>query len=533
MSFHAHNSSCVPSLRSYGGFQSLQDGVMNITECFPMRKRRSIDKTPGRSHDNSALNRSPPVSRLRRTPRRLGGSSCNNSLLDQSLEIVWDNNSPSPTRFSHGKRKKHHGSDSSSSGGEISDLVQKLADKSGSTPEANPPLLALWMSRENNTSAQANSGYTSRKGDSSSGQKIKEFQTPSRRSRRLLRKCNKSKMKLLKQDLELLVLPAEKTEEEATIRKESSENSSEMQQKASKGTGEVNHGVKVRGSESLEVFENWDTDEDDLILSQIEIPVFKNAIPETQVMTSTQFLSSGGEIQQNNELRQPPLTRNHRINANVDTIDSIVTESWDFVNDDTDDDYILQTALEDVEKSQQVTIPTVRRVSQLYIKPDMLNVNEEKIKDLCGTGNALVKNKSDITRSKDQCFRLQNNPILQVQSTRKRDHSFVHHSSLQSSNTLQTKKFTTTHQNKSDVKITTSVTLPQKNLQRAVQQHTICQEINTNNQEFMTPHSNKPEGSTQRGSKTAKYSKEEIERKKLAAQCRRRQKMAQLSELKQ
>lgn len=28
-----------------------------------------------------------------------------------------------------GKRKKHHGSDSSSSGGEISDLVQKLADK--------------------------------------------------------------------------------------------------------------------------------------------------------------------------------------------------------------------------------------------------------------------------------------------------------------------------------------------------------------------------------------------------------------------
>lgn len=53
VSFHARKSSCVPSLRSYGGFQSLQDGVMNITECFPMRKRRSIDKTPGRSHDNS------------------------------------------------------------------------------------------------------------------------------------------------------------------------------------------------------------------------------------------------------------------------------------------------------------------------------------------------------------------------------------------------------------------------------------------------------------------------------------------------
>ena len=42
--------------------------------------------------------RSPPVGKLRRTPRRLTGNSCNNSLLDQSLEIVWDNNSPSPSR---------------------------------------------------------------------------------------------------------------------------------------------------------------------------------------------------------------------------------------------------------------------------------------------------------------------------------------------------------------------------------------------------------------------------------------------------
>ena len=31
--------------------------------------------------------------------------------------------------YIQGKRKKHYGSDSSSSGGEISDLVQKLADK--------------------------------------------------------------------------------------------------------------------------------------------------------------------------------------------------------------------------------------------------------------------------------------------------------------------------------------------------------------------------------------------------------------------
>lgn len=506
---------------------------MNITECFPMRKRRSLDKTPGRSHDTSALSRSPPVSRLRRTPRRLGGSICNNSLLDQSLEIVWDNNSPSPTRFTHGKRKKHHGSDSSSSGGEISDLVQKLADKSGSTPEANPPLLAFWMSREHNTSAQANSSNASVKGDGSSGQKIKEFQTPSRRSRRLLRKCNKSKMKLLKQDLELLVLPPEKTEEEATIREESSETLSKLHQKACQDTEDVNQGVKVKGSESSEFFDDWGTDEDDLILSQMEIPVLKSAIPETQVMTNTQFLGSEGDIQQNSEFVLPLLTKSHRTNANVDTIDKICTESWDFVNDDTDDDYILQTALEDVEKSQQVTIPTVRRVSHLYIKPDMLNVNEGKKGDLHGRGNACVKDKSDITRSKDQCFRLQNNPTLQVQSTRKRDYSFVHHSSIKSSSTVQTKSFTTIQENKNDLKITASDTPLQTKPRRAVQQQTICPEIDNKNQEFRMQQRNKSEESTLGGSKTAKYSKEEIERKKLAAQSRRRQKMAQSSQFKQ
>ena len=26
---------------------------MNITECFQMRKRRSVEKTPGRSHDDA------------------------------------------------------------------------------------------------------------------------------------------------------------------------------------------------------------------------------------------------------------------------------------------------------------------------------------------------------------------------------------------------------------------------------------------------------------------------------------------------
>ena len=39
------------------------------------------------------------------------------------------------TLFQLGKRKKHYGSDSSSSGGEISDLVQKLADKVGASQD--------------------------------------------------------------------------------------------------------------------------------------------------------------------------------------------------------------------------------------------------------------------------------------------------------------------------------------------------------------------------------------------------------------
>lgn len=49
-----------------------------------------------------------------------------------SCECVQGNKLCTQVNFSvdlKGKRKKHHGSDSSSSGGEISDLVQKLADK--------------------------------------------------------------------------------------------------------------------------------------------------------------------------------------------------------------------------------------------------------------------------------------------------------------------------------------------------------------------------------------------------------------------
>ena len=55
--------------------------------------------------------------------------------------------------------------------------------QSGSTPEANPPLLAFWMSRENNVTEQPNKDSVAAKNNNSSKQKGKEFRTPSRRPR--------------------------------------------------------------------------------------------------------------------------------------------------------------------------------------------------------------------------------------------------------------------------------------------------------------------------------------------------------------
>ncbi|XP_078349707.1 uncharacterized protein LOC144634576 isoform X2 [Oculina patagonica] len=498
---------------------------MNITECFPMRKRRSIDKTPGRSHDATVFSRS-----LRRTPRRLTGSSYNNSsLLDQSLDIVWDNNSPSPTRtLSLGKRKKHHGSDSSSSGGEISDLVQKLADKSGSTPEANPPLLAFWMSRENNVTVQPNKDDVAVKGDTSSKQKSKEFRTPSRRPRRVLRKCNKSKMKLLKQDIELLAHPMGEMEEE-TVSKETVSKPSE-QQEPPVNEEDACTGVKLKGTDMSLFFDDWDNDEDDLILSQVDIPM-KNNIPETQVMTNTQFLGSEEDTHQNNVTHQLSHTKAaHGTAADVDANDSIVTESWDFVDElgDSDDEDVLQNALEDFEKSQQVSIPTVRRVSHLHIKPDMSHITNIQKKELCDSlckVNPLEKNSHVNTRSKDHCSAQQREVTADAKCTRKGNFSFIPRSSLQSSTTASSESITTQQVNQCKLKNTNSVILPQTGLQRIEKEQTNFQNTRKNNN--VTRQSDSTGQSMVQRSKTAKYSKEDIERKKLEAQNRRKQKMAQ------
>jgi len=448
---------------------------------------------------------------------------------------VWDNNSPSPTRtLSLGKRKKHHGSDSSSSGGEISDLVQKLADKSGSTPEANPPLLAFWMSRENTTTVQVNKDDTTGEGNNSNKQKSKEFQTPSRRPRRVLRKCNKSKMKLLQQDIELLVHPVEKIEEKP-VSKETLPKTREQQQDPASNLEGACSGIKLKGTENSDFFDGWDNDEDDLILSQVDIPTFKTNIPETQVMTNTQYLGSGEDTHTSDVTQHPLLkTSDHRTAADVHahTNDSIVTESWDFVDGfgDNDDENVLQSALEDFEKSQQVSIPTVRRVTHLHIKPDLSHISGKQKKELCGSLNPLGKSSYALTSSKSHCSTKQKDNRVGVNCSSKENFSFIPRSSLQSCTSARSENITMQQVKQCNLKKTDSLILPQTGPQRTMKEpindKRISQynsvEVNVNRQQDSTGQS-----IVQRGSKTTKCSKEDIERKKLEAQNRRRQKMAQ------
>lgn len=508
-----------------------------------MRKRRSIDKTPGRSHDATACPQS-PVGRLWRTPRRPSSSSCNNSFSDQSLEIIWDNNSPSPARtLALGKRKKNYGSDSSSSGGEISDLVQKLA-KSGHTPDANPPLLQLWMSRECNTAVQRNNPAD--KNDACK-QKAKEFQTPSRRPRRVLRKCNKSKMKLLKQDIELLCHPMAKTESKESSAEKKEPRTTEQQQQSSEKAGDVFTSIKLQGtpensnklsttgSTTCNFFDGWDTDEDDMILSQVEIPCFKTNIQETQIMTNTQSLDSGKDTRQNSSPQELLLSNDPRTTRDRDTNDSIVTESWDFVDDlgESDDENILQSALEDFEKSQQVTVPTVQRLSQLHVKPNFSNKETNECGDLLPKDNPLGQARSIVSTSKFNTSTFQKNSVTDEKYSRKANYSFVPRSSLQNTVTARSETLTTQKVKQRELKNTNGLISCNTGLQRMENQRQIFQngsERNCAKGSVKKQQDNAAKRATQNrtfSSKPARYSKEEIERKKLEAQNRRRQKMAQ------
>lgn len=242
-------------------------------------------------------------------------------------------------------------------------------------------------------------------------------------------------------------------------------------------------GIKLKGTENSDFFDGWDNDEDDLILSQVDIPTFKKKIPETQVMTNTQYLGSG-EDTRTNIVEQCPLlkTSDHRTTADVhiNANDSIVTESWDFVDGfgDTDDENVLQSALEDFEKSQQVSIPTVRRVSHLHIKPDMSHITGIQKKELCGSLNPLGKSCNPLTSSVSHSSTKQKDNIVGANFSSKESFSFQQHSSLQSCTSVRSEYVTVQQVNQCNPKKTDSLILPQTCPQRKVKEQTNSKRIN-------------------------------------------------------
>ena len=232
--------------------------------------------------------------------------------------------------------------------------------------------------------------------------------------------------------------------------------------------------TKLKGTENSDFFDCWDGDEDDLILSQVDFPTFKNNISETQVMTNTQYLGSGEDTDANNVTQHQLLKKSdHRTAADVqvDTNDSIVTESWDFVDGfgDTDDENVLQSALEDFEKSQQVSIPTVRRVSHLHIKPDMSHVTGIQKNEVCGSLcklNPLGKSSSASTNSRDHCSTKQKDNITGTNNySSKESFSFVSRSSLQSFASVRSENVTGQRVNQCNLKNTSSLIGPQTDQQ--------------------------------------------------------------------
>ncbi|KAK3742236.1 hypothetical protein QZH41_009021 [Actinostola sp. cb2023] len=165
---------------------------MSINEIYPMRKRRSINKTPGKTPTRSSTNCNEGRV-IQQTPKRITSNSS-----FSECEIVWDNHSPSPSRTLLRKRKKKTVSDESSSdNNDIADLVKKLADKTGQTPQ-DSSLYNFWF---NEQEPQAENQSTNNNKTTSSSKK-KHLQTPARRPR-VLRKSRKSKNRLTK-ELEML-----------------------------------------------------------------------------------------------------------------------------------------------------------------------------------------------------------------------------------------------------------------------------------------------------------------------------------------
>lgn len=131
---------------------------------------------------------------------------------------------------------------------------------------------------------------------------------------------------------------------------------------------------RISATVNEQLFGGWDTDED-TVLSQVEIPCFKNNIPETEILTNTQFLHFASHTLPKNNNGKPKAfeSKDQSTEKQIDENESIVTESWHFVDDfgNSDDEDILESALDEFENSQQVSVPDIRRVPLLHVKSEL------------------------------------------------------------------------------------------------------------------------------------------------------------------
>lgn len=193
-------------------------------------------------------------------------------------------------------------------------------------------------------------------------------------------------------------------------------------------------------------------------------------------MTNTQSLDSGKDTRQNSSPQELLLSNDPRTTRDRDTNDSIVTESWDFVDDlgESDDENILQSALEDFEKSQ-VTVPTVQRLSQLHVKPNFSNKETNECGDLLPKDNPLGQARSIVSTSKFNTSTFQKNSVTDEKYSRKANYSFVPRSSLQNTVTARSETLTTQKVKQRELKNTNGLISCNTGLQRMENQRQIFQ----------------------------------------------------------
>ena len=192
----------------------------------------------------------------------------------------------------------------------------------------------------------------------------------------------------------------------------------------------------VQESCTNDFFESWDSDDDDLILSQVDISsLCKEGVKETQVMTNTQYLGNRNDTNANCIRQEIPLK--HHSPVEIDSDLSVVSESWDFVDDlgDSGDESILQTALEDFERSQSYTctrVPTVRRL--VHLAPMLEMENRQPLSDQQTDKKSARKNMCTALRPTGKNFLFARRNLTPKGSDKPNTKfSFVPRSSLQNS----------------------------------------------------------------------------------------------------